>query len=395
MLLRISRKIKVAEVITRLDWGGSPDIVRIICNYLDHRNYDLRLISGSTEFPSAKTIEFLKNFKHRVTIIPNLKRNVNAINDLLALIKLFFLFRREKFDIVHTHTAKAGALGRIAAHLCGIPVIIHTPHGHNFYGYFNPIFSKIVIAIERFLAHFTDKIIALTELEQRDYLRFKIATIQRISLIYPGLDLGKYAEEEKNTIQIKQDFNIGVGENVIGMIARLESIKGPEYFVEAAKEVAARLESVKFIVVGEGSLRKRLESRVKELELSDKFIFSGWSEDIPQILSILDILVLPSLNEAVGMVLIEAQAQGVPVVATDVGGIPEIIKDNETAVLVPPRDFKELAEAIISLLKDSKKREKMAVAGRDWVRDKFGTEEMMHKTTALYKELIRARFGVI
>jgi glycosyltransferase involved in cell wall biosynthesis len=385
------KKIKVAQVITRLDWGGSPDIVRIICSYLNPELYDIRLITGQTKYPSRRTKEFLEKFATKVTVITQLKREINPINDLWALIKLYLIFRQEKFDIIHTHTAKAGVLGRVAAYLAGNSVIIHTAHGHNFYGYFGPFLSKVIIVIERFIAKFTDRIIVLTELERKDLLRHKVADDEKIILIYQGLELDKYTSLDIDKIKIKESFNIKPNENMVGMIARLEPIKGPRYFIEAAREVLRDFAQTKFILVGDGSLRNRLEKRIKDLELKDKFIFTGWREDMPELLSILDILVLPSLNEAAGMVLIEAQVSGVPVIATNVGGIPEIVQDNQTGVLVSARDYQSLAQAINHLLSDKQKRLNLAEAAKIWVRGRFKAEDMIDKISRLYQEMISVK----
>lgn len=385
------RKIRVAEVITRMDWGGSPDIVRIICSYLNPDLYDITLISGPTKYPSVKTKEFLEKFIRKTVIISELKRDISPISDLAALIRLYFLFRRQRFDIVHTHTAKAGALGRIAAFLAGKSMIVHTLHGHNFYGYLGPFFSKIIVIIEKFIASFTHNIIALTGLEKKDLVRFKIAEAEKIRLIHPGLELEKYAEINIDKLKMKKNFNIEAGESVVGMAGRLEPIKGPRYFVQAAGVVAKQFTKVKFIMVGEGSLRQRLEKQVKGEELQNKFIFTGWREDMHEILSMLDILVLPSLNEAVGMILIEAQALGVPVIATNVGGIPEVIRDNQTGILVPSGDTHSLAQAITHLLEDEQKRLAMAQAARIWIRDKFKAQDMVNEISDLYQELISNR----
>jgi len=389
-----NNRIKVAHVITRMDWGGSPDIVRIICTYLDPAAYDVRLIFGETLHPSARTQVFLIDFTGKVVIIPQLKRKVNLLHDLQAFIKLYVLFRREKFDIVHTHTAKAGALGRFAAFLSGRPVIIHTPHGHNFYGYFPKIGSFCIVLIEKFLACFTDRIIALTELEKIDFIKFRAAAAQKLSVIHQGLELGRYVQARSNTGALREAFGIGQDERVVGMIGRLEPVKGPDYFIEAAALIAAKNKKIKFIIAGEGSLKEKLKARAGELGIHDKVIFTGWREDVPEILALLDVLVLPSLNEAVGMVLLEAGAAGVAVVAAKVGGVPEIVRDQQTGLLVPAGSLDGIARAVNELLSDHQKRQAMGQAAAAWVEGKFKAEDMAGDLSGLYQELLRKKAAV-
>jgi len=380
-------KIKVAEVITRLDWGGPPDILRTLCANLNPQLYDITLFVGPTQHPSAKTKEFLRVFGQKVIVIPELKRNIRPISDFAAFLRLYFLFLRNKFDIVHTHTAKAGFLGRLAAFCARCPCIIHTPHGHNFYGYFGPIFSKMLIIAERIAACFTDAVTVFTELEKNDFIAFKIIKSEKLRLIYQGLELARYNQCNADKAKARKLFDIAADEKVVGLLARIEPIKGLDYFIEAARKVIDDVPGVKFIIVGEGSLRKQLEERIAALGLAQRFIFTGWREDIPEIISMLDILVLPSLNEAVGIVLIEAQAMGVPVVATQVGGIPEIVKDGQTGILVLPRDAQRLAKAMSELLTDEQKRLRMSETAANWMRGRFQPQDMVNNISALYQEL--------
>lgn len=379
-------KLKVAEVITRLDWSGSPEIVRIIATYLENEEFDLTIIVGMTRYPTAKTKDFLFQFADRITILPYLKRDISPFEDLRALLSLCSIFRKKKIDIVHTHTAKAGALGRLAAFFCRIPVVIHTPHGHNFYGYFNRFASACIIQIERFLGTLTDKIIALTELEKSDYVRLKIADEAKIMLVYQGLELDRYVPTKESALKIRQEFGIGTDKKIIGMVGRLESVKGPRYFVEAVSNVLNKTSGkAVFMMVGEGSLRNELRTEVEKLGIAQFFIFTGWREDNLELISSLDILVLPSLNEAVGMVLIEAQALGVPVVATRVGGVPEVVKDGITGILVAPEKASEIAAAVVMLLDDEPKRFAMGRAGKEWVAGRFKASEMVQAISCLYK----------
>ena len=287
---------------------------------------------------------------------------------------------------MHTHTAKAGVLGRLAAHLVGGLGVVHSPHGHNFYGYFGPFMSKVVIIIEKIMAAITGKIVTLTELAKKDFVAFNIAHQENIRVINSGLELADYRNVDVDKGRKRDELGVGQDTILIGMIGRLEPVKGPEYFIKAAKLVIERFSKVgvRFLIVGDGSLRDKLESGCRELEISNKVIFTGWRDDIPEILSVLDILVLPSLNEAVGRILIEAGASGVPVVATKVGGVPEIVKDNETGVLVRPKDTESMAGGIIALLEDKDKRIQMGRASKDWVDDKFSAETMVKNFSNLF-----------
>ncbi|MCX5679919.1 MAG: glycosyltransferase family 4 protein [Candidatus Omnitrophica bacterium] len=381
------KKIKIAEVVTRLDWSGAPDIVEIICGRLDPAIYDVTLIYGLTRHPSAKTEEFLKRSSGKITMIPYLKRDVSIFEDLAALTRLYGIFRRKKFDIVHTHTAKAGFLGRIAARLAGTPAVIHTPHGHDFYGYFGSLGSWFVIILEKIAALFADRIVVLTAIEKMDMLHYRICPAGKIEAIKSGIDFSGFEKSDEEIAKKRSEFGIGPDDHVVGMVGRLESIKGFEYFIDSAKIVLNSISDTRFLIVGEGALRSSLEERARRLGIEDKVIFTGWREDMPLVISILDVLVLASLNEAVGRVLLEAGAAGKPTVATAVGGIPEIIRDGETGILVPPRDPKGIAAAVTGLLKDENKRRTMGFAAKAWIKSNFNEDKMVNDIDNIYREL--------
>lgn len=385
------QKIRVAQVITRLDWGGSPDIYRILASHLDSKIYDVTLIIGRTDHPTQKTQDFLMRFNGRVITVPTLRREIDIVSDTRALLSLISIFKKERFDVVHTHTAKAGALGRLAARLTGVHAIVHTPHGHNFYGYFNKKVTDRIVTIERFLTRYTDRIIALTKLEKNDYIHYTVAPEEKISVIYQGLELDRYLTDWKEKTALRKAFAVGPDDKVVGMLGRLESVKGPDHFIETAAIVLKKMTNAKFMLVGEGSLRNNLEEKAEKLGIGEKVIFTGWREDIPEMLSLMDLVVLPSLNEAVGMALIEAQAAGVPVVATKVGGISEVVKDGLTGILVEPANPEKMADAILGLLSDGEWMRQMGSAGKAWVRNRFRAEDMAVKTSDLYMEILHKK----
>ncbi len=368
----MAKKIKIAHVITRLDWGGSPDIVRVLVSGLDPRVFEVTLIYGQTLHPSAKTLEFLAAASVHLVHIPQLVRDIRPLSDLAALVRLFAVFSHQEFDIIHTHTAKAGALGRIAAFLARTPVILYTPHGHNFYGYFSKACSKAIVLIEKILATLTTRIVVFTQLEKKDFIALGVAPVTKLSVVSQGLELAGYRLTIQEKDAAKESLGIKKEDFVVGLVSRLEPVKGTQYFIEACRLLAAESASLRFFIAGDGSLAESLKQKVKEYRLGEKVIFLGWRQDIPRILAACDAVVLPSLNEAVGIALIEAQAQGIPVVASKVGGIPEVVQDGVTGILVEPAQSGQIAEA------------------QRWVGDKFSAGAMIRTFAALYQELTAA-----
>ncbi len=383
------KKIKVAQVITRMDWGGSPDIIRLLCEGLDPAIFEVTLITGRSTHISQANKQFLDRFRERTIYIEPLQREINPLKDLRALWKLYSIFRQGKFDLVQTHTAKAGILGRLAARRAGVKKIVHCSHGHNFYGYFRFWGSKLVVTIERFFDRFSDKFIALTELEKSDLVNYRVTIASKVAVVQSGLEIEKYHCSPDELARLKKEWSLPPAAPVVGMVSRLEPIKGPLLLVEAAKIVVPACPEVRFLVVGEGSLRRQMEQQCRELGLAGSFIFAGWREDVEQLLAVLDILVLTSLNEAVGRIILEAAAYGVPAVATRVGGVPEIIKDQETGILVPPQDAGSIANALIELLTDRAKRERLGRAAKARINERFSASNMIAGVTAVYKELLK------
>ena len=381
-------KLKVAQIVTRMDWAGPPDIIRTFCESLDRDRYDIRLITGPTKNPSCSTVKFLEEFRDNVITIPWLIRDVNPVFDILALVSLCRIMARERFDIIHTHTSKAGALGRLAAYLCGSRRTVHMSHGHIFYGYFSPLSSGLVVLIERFLSALTAKFTVFSESEKSDLMKFAVSAPDKVTVVTSGFDLGFKNTGAGNGREKKRQLGFGDSQRMVGMVSRLEPVKGAEYFVSMACKIAETDTGVSFIIVGEGSLRGKLENMVKERGLGGRIMFTGWRDDVLDIISFLDILVQPSLNEAVGRVLIEAQGLGVPVVAAHVGGIPEVVRHGVTGLLVPPGNADELTAATLSLLRNDDMRSEMSARAKEWVDDKFSAKKMVAEIDSVYREVM-------
>lgn len=381
-------KIKIAEVITRLDQGGSPEVVLALLRGLDHERYAVTLISGLTMNMADNLSENIKDKRIKFIYLPSLVRNINPVLDAIAFFKLYGIFKRERFGIVHTHTSKAGALGRLAAKLAGTPVVIYNTHGHVFYGYFNQFFNKLIMYIEKFLANFSDAIITLSKKEKDDFVSLKIAKPDKLRVIYNGIDLDKFANTQVDIKKNKKELDLPLDCPVVGLISRLEPVKDPLGFIEAAKIICSAIPNSCFLIVGDGFLRSKVEERARQLGIKEKVIFTGFREDIPEILKTLDLVVLCSLNEGLGISLIEAQAAGIPVIATQVGGIPEVVIDGETGILVLPGKPEALAKAVIGLLQDRPRLLRMGRSAQAWVRSRFSIASMLREYSDLYEKLI-------
>lgn len=382
------RKTKVLHIITRLDKGGSAENTFLNLVGADKNIYDVTLMSGPVEEPTQDRRGQIGELGIKHIFIPELVRNISLINDLKSIFKIYRVLRRKKFDIVHTHTSKAGLLGRLAAKLARIPVIIHTPHGHVFFGYFGLIKSKLFIFLEKLASRISDKIIALTNREKEDYISYRVTDEENSVVIYSGIDLNKFKDlpvEEKQNL--KKELGIPENSLIVGTLGRLVPVKGPEFLVEAAKHIISKYSSTFFMFTGDGYLRPDLEKKALDFGLKENIIFMGWRDDAAKILSLYDIFVLPSLNEGMGRVLVEAMALGKPIVASRIGGIPDLVSHGKNGFLVPPKDPEELVRHIQTLIEDKEKREKMGLEGKK-IATNFSAENMVKKIEKLYKELL-------
>jgi len=385
-------KVKVMHIITRLDKGGSAQNTLLTCRGLS-KKYEMVLVHGlsfesrMTEQEKESVDQGIKEVAERgvrVIAIPSLVRRISPLQDLKALFYLWRLLIREKPSMVHTHTSKGGILGRLAAKLAGVPVIIHTPHGHVFYGHFGPLVSKFFLLTERLMARITDQMVALTETEKNDYVALSDFSPQKIATIHSGVDVDQYMNVHVNIAEKKRELGLNSKSFVVGTVGWLLPIKGPLHLLKAMSNVWERHPETSLIFVGKGDLEKGLKEEARRMGVSEKVIFLGWRDDIPEIMQTIDIFVLPSLNEGMGRVLVEAMAAGKPVVASRVGGILDLVKEGQNGFLAEPGDEKGLAIAIENLLEDKNMRDEMGKRGREMAQD-FSVKKMVEKIDVLYE----------
>lgn len=386
MKVKSKSKIKVLHVITRLITGGADENTMLTVEGLDKSVYDVYLAIGC-EF-EERIVKRAEKAGVKTEVMKSLKREINPFNDFLACCKLYFYIKRNKFDLVHTHESKAGIIGRISAWLTRTPIIVHTVHGFGFNDQQPRILKKSLILLERIVAKLTDKFIAVSKLNIEKAVKNKIGHPEQFVTIHSGIKLNKFLSVKVDINGTKEKMGIGEDENVIGMIARLADGKGHQYFLEAASEVIKKFPKTRFLIVGDGVLREGIENMISEMNLNGNVILYGFSKNIPEIVVVLDVSVLPSLWEGLPRVIPEAMAAAKPIIATAIDGIPEAVIDGKTGILVPKRDSKSLAEAMISLLRDREKAKRMGEAGREFVIREFNADEMVKDITKVYEEQI-------
>ncbi|MDE2485637.1 MAG: glycosyltransferase family 4 protein [candidate division NC10 bacterium] len=365
----------ILHIITRLDRGGSSENTLITVARLDQHRYRPVLMAG----PSSEGADAI--------LIPHLGRKIRPLHDLLAFAEMYAKIRQGRYTIVHTHSSKAGILGRWAARLAGVPIIVHTPHGHVFYGYYERVPTYLFTVLERLTARITDKIITLTEAGIREHVERRIAPREKFISIHSGVDLAPYTELPPDPAAARKRFGLSPDCLVVGSVGRFEPVKGYDILLRAAGLLRTRQPKVQFLLAGEGEEAPHLKRLAEELQVDDRVFFPGWQQELPHVLSALDLFVLPSRNEGMGRVLVQAMAMGTPIVATRVGGIPEVLGEGETGLLVAPDDPVELAAAIERLLTDRELAGKIGEAGRRRA-SAYSADKMVADIESLYDTLL-------
>lgn len=385
--------IRVCRIIGRLNIGGPAIHAILLTRGLRARGYETVLVAGREGEREGSLRDLAAEKGVEPLFLPELGREVRPGGDLVAFFRLLRLFRQQQPDIVHTHTAKAGALGRVAAKLAGIPIIIHTFHGHIFRGYFSRGAARFFLTIERRLASASTKVLTVSEGQRQDLLRLRIGSSETVGVMPLGLELDNLLRSHLRRGEVRRRLGASHEVPLVGIIARLVPIKDLDTFLEAASDLRRSRPDVRFLIVGDGELRPLLEQRARALGLDGSAHFLGWQRDLEPIYADLDLLVLSSLNEGTPVSLIEGMAAGLPVVATEVGGVPDLVENGKTGLLVPPKDPGALSAAMDTLLGDADRRREMGRLGREAVYPKYSDAALMDRMDRLYSSLLQAAAG--
>lgn len=379
--------------------GGSAQNTLDTCLGLNPCEYEVLLAHGLSHESRMSALERTRVLNKvqqaqkrgvRFVVLENLVRRIDLRRDLETFRAILRLISMERPSIVHTHTSKAGMLGRLAARVAGVPRVIHTPHGHVFYGHFGRLTSRCFLLLEKIADRWTDWTIALTEEERMDYLRYGVTTAGKIATVHSGVNLDRYRVKPNNASELRVRFGFDANDRVIGTVGWLLPIKGPEVLLDAFRRLSANETNLKLVFVGKGDLETPLRRRSQRWGLANRVVFAGWRDDIPEVLSSFDIFVLPSRNEGMGRVLVEAMAAGRPIIASKVGGIPSLVENGKTGLLVPPGDAAALVRSLEWMLQNPDDARRMGRRGRGRCRG-FSTESMVSKIDAIYRKAFSSR----
>lgn len=381
-------RIRVLRIIARLNVGGPAIHVALLHERLDSHRYHSVVVAGTEEAAEGNYLDLHERPLANLVRLPGLGREIRGASDLMTLVALVRIMRRYQPTIVHTHTAKAGTLGRVAAWLCRAPVVVHTFHGHIFHGYFSRAKTRLFIRIERWLARRSSCLVAVSDRVRQDILALGIGEEERFRTIPLGFDLDPFLDAERHRGALKSELHLPDDVPLVGIVARLVPIKAHEIFLEAAVRLVAERPSVQFVIVGDGERREELEALAGQLGVARSVHFLGWRADLARVYADLDVVALTSRNEGSPVALIEAMAAARPVVATSVGGVPDVVSDDETGILVPPAEAPALAKAILRVLGDPALGVRLGEAARESVRRRYSADRLIRDIDELYVSLL-------
>jgi glycosyltransferase involved in cell wall biosynthesis len=377
-------------VITRLELGGAQTHVLSLIRGIDRDKYNVFLFSAAAGelADAAAAIPGLIFIRSRF-----LDRTIHPLKDCFALIALFFIIKKNRIDVVHTHSSKAGILGRAAARLAGVRRIVHTVHGWSFNDHQPAFVRRCYVGLERYCARFTDALIIVSAHDHQTGFRERIQPRGAYALIRCGIDASGFAVTDGRGTA-REALGFQVSDKVVGMIACFKPQKAPLDFVAMAVRVKRQCPAAKFLLIGDGVLRPAIIEAVQNAGLDQDFVLAGWRRDIPVLLSAMDVFVLTSLWEGLPIAVMEAMAAGVPVLVTDTGGVREIIHSGENGYCVPPGNVDAMTQKVMELLNDPELRDRFSTnAQRLMNGDEFSTDHMLRCVESVYAGIGKIDIG--
>lgn len=384
----------VCHIITKLELGGAQEVALYAVSHLDRSKYRPVLIAG----PGGLLTDEARRLSHvDVRILPELGRSIRLVGDLAALVTLTTLLRRLRPTVVHTHSSKAGILGRWAAWMAGVPVIVHTIHGYGITPAQPRWLQRLLIMIERFTGWITTHWIAVSQADIRKGRLWGLFQ-DNVALVRPGIDPQPFqrAVDRGERERIRRELGAQATTQLVGSVACFKPQKAPEDFIAVAHRVITARPDVRFVLVGDGELRPRVEALIARYGIQDRVHLAGWRRDVPAIMHVLDTFLLTSHWEGLPRVLLEARAVGVPIVATNVGGADEVIIDQAVGELCQAGDIQGLADAVIRRLSNRRELSDVCPAKSGRLPQEFYIDETVRQYEQIYEQLLTEhRTGVV
>ena len=385
-----SKKLKICHVITRMIIGGAQENTLLSVIGLADKGHEVILLTGPTTGPEGKLLE--KNIealsrRQNIEIIeyPTLVREIHPIKDIKAYFGLKAYFKKSNFDVVHTHSSKAGIIGRAAAWAVGVPFVVHTIHGQAFHKYERWWKNGLYILLERYASKKCHRILAVAQAMIDQAVDKKTAKREKCKVVYSGMEIESFLNA-KPDLGLKKKLGIKPDALVVGTLARLFHLKGYEHIVKIAGEVIRKVPNTIFLLIGDGILRDTLKKEIADAKLKEHFVFAGLisPEKIPNYLSIVDALVHLSLREGLPRSVVQSLASSKPAVAFNLDGTPEVLINGKTGYIAEPHEIGKVTNCLITLLSEKKLREEMGKSGREFVRQKFDWKTMVNELELEY-----------
>jgi glycosyltransferase involved in cell wall biosynthesis len=390
---------RILRILNRLIIGGPSLNATYLSKYMAPE-YETMLVIGGKDDHEQDAMHLATNLGIEPVIVPSMKRDINITEDRKAYNDIKKLIKNFKPDIVHTHAAKSGAIGRLAASACKVPIIVHTFHGHVFHSYFGKTKTNAFIQIERYLARKSSGIIAISDIQKHELGSiYRICPEQKIKVIPLGLDLDKFQQNKDYKRQLfRSRYLIQEDEIAIGIIGRIVPVKNHSLFVAAiAKLIPLTNKKLRFVIVGDGDMRAQTEQELAaakidytyfpEQERAAQAICTSWQTEMDEVFAGLDIVALTSFNEGTPVSLIEAQAAGKPVVSTNVGGVSDVVLQQQTGIITPPNNIENFCEGLLQLVESENSRMSFGAAGTKYVSTRYSYQRLVNDMSQFYEAL--------
>lgn len=391
---------RILRILNRLIIGGPSLNATYLSKYMAPE-YETMLVIGGKDEHEQDAMHLAENLGIEPVVVPSMKRDINIAQDRKAYNDIKKLIKEFKPDIVHTHAAKSGAIGRLAASACKVPVIVHTFHGHVFHSYFGKAKTNAFIQIERYLARKSLGIIAISDIQKQELSSiYKICPEDKIKVIPLGLDLDKFQQNKAaKRAAFRNQYGIAEDEIAIGIVGRIVPVKNHSLFVAAiARLLTLTDQKLRFIIIGDGDMRGQTEQELAAAHIDYAYfpeqaraaqaICTSWLTEMDVVFAGLDIVALTSHNEGTPVSLIEAQAAGKPIVSTQVGGVADAVLQQQTGIIVPANDVNAFCEALLQLVSNQEQRIEFGIAGEHFVKERFSYQRLVRDMSGYYQQLL-------